>query len=174
MVRRSALRFRFSGPAKEVRTDARGLKSRVGPPQGNSASHDFDTGVCERTLRKHFALQSRRRNCSPQPDLLFFKLIFPCALFSGRVFASHKHRNLFAQFLRGLVVSANFLYSFGVLAASAFLRKNNRRKDCAEKCETPGSQKFPVLSKDMSEYQARPESAAHSPRMHLRCQKQVR
>ena len=47
-------------------------------------------GVCEKNIPfvSAFALQSCSRNCSPAPDLVLWKLVFPRVLLSGGVFFS--------------------------------------------------------------------------------------
>ena len=48
------------------------------------------TGVCETNIpfARALALQSSSRNCSPAPDLVLWKLIFQCLLFSGGIIFS--------------------------------------------------------------------------------------
>ena len=76
---------------RETRQSARRVRDcRASRELGTSA---IDTGVCEKNtpFMRASALQASGRNCSPAPDLVFRKVIFPRASFSGGVFLN-RHR----------------------------------------------------------------------------------
>ena len=89
---------------------------RVGETKttSNQTKSPNNTGVCEIIMFFTWALAMRpsSRNSNPAPDLVLWRPIFQCVLFSGGVFF-HRHLYECVCMLRGLVATPAFFYNYG-------------------------------------------------------------